>query len=203
MNEYREHVTAKSQAKRLAYLNVQQARPAHERLYDPNFATGAQGKNLREFRTNFETAMERRVASREREMKKDFFSGLRQTRLDRPRHARRQPKKYDEYARESFNTTSLDALSFLKQAAMPDDEQDLSGLSPVRRSNQNSTLPKIMKAARGRARRLGRTSASKRKTSHNIHGKYIVAKPKDYDQKQQVLLATLARFKRQPRGTID
>jgi len=206
MHEFRQavsdHVTSKMQAKRLQYLNEQFRgyKPIHERLSDPKFMTGIYRKRFEDFGPNndFRTAMERRIASREREMKSSFTTTLRLNREDIPRNARRPPKRYDEAMREHFRSTTLGASSFLRQAAQVDDEQDLSPVSNRGSKNRRGLhLPQL----RGKSGKRHRHH-KKGKTSHNIHGMFEVTKRKNYKEKQEKLLRTLARFKKIPKGTV-
>eukprot|EP00750_Incisomonas_marina_P010090 INCI16240.1.p1 GENE.INCI16240.1~~INCI16240.1.p1 ORF type:complete len:214 (+),score=27.27 INCI16240.1:349-990(+) len=206
-NEVQNHVTTKMQNQRLQYLTVQHDRhkPAHERLSDPRYATGIYRKRFEDFGPNhdFRRAMERRVESRQREMKNQFPLMLRKNAEDQPRHARRPPKQYDSSLREQFNANTSGAHSFLRQASHYDDEQELSPMSSnggVGRRRGSVKLPGI-----GKANSRDRSKKKKLKPlqSHRIHGQFEIAKPKDYKEKQRRLLATLSRFKKGPKGDIN
>lgn len=211
-DEVRNHVTTKMQNQRLQYLTVQHDRhkPAHERLSDPRYATGIYRKRFEDFGPNhdFRRAMERRVESRQREMKNQFPLMLRKNAEDQPRHARRPPKQYDSFLREQFNANTSGAHSFLKQASHYDDEQDLSPMSSKGGGGSNRrrgsvNLPGIGKASGQDSSSRRRKKKLKSLKSHRIHGQFEIAKPKDYKEKQQRLLATLSRFKKGPKGDIN
>ena len=192
MSSNRNHVTKLVHDKRVQYMREQyfKERPTHERLSDPEYATGMYRKRLEEFGSHdFRRAMQRRIASREREMKSEFFHSLR--RNPSSYADVEPPKRYSEFEREHLRSS---AQSLLRQA---------QGRSPVRRANSSGRRGQPLPSLPLRGRAKTRSGARKKKTSHNIHGQFEVSRPKDYKQKQEKLLATMARFAKRPQGTID
>ena len=190
---------------RCACFSIASARPSIR------YATGVYRQRFEDFGPDhdFRHAMQRRMASRQREMKAEFPLQLRQTREDMPRHARQPPKQYDSYLREQFSSSSSDASSFLRQAARPDDEQALSPLSTSNGGRGGTMLPGIRNSGGGRGgggkathRTQRRRNTDEPEATLHVHSHYEVKRPKDFKERKDKLLATLAKFNKVPRGEV-